>query len=61
MFLLAGLGGVVPDISFRGETMSYGTFAIPGLLALVCTRAGSNAVADFSNDRKWGVFSLGLR
>lgn len=54
VFLVAGIGGLVgPD-----GAASYVAFAIPGLLCLIAFRAFTGAVADVSNDRKWGVFAI---
>lgn len=58
VFLIAGLGGLVSTVEFRGTSLSFAVFAVPGLLALISVRSGNNAVSDFSNDRKWGVFAF---
>lgn len=56
--LTAGLSGAAGSIKVEDESLSYVRFVFPGMLALVCLRAGATVMVDVANDRKWGVFAL---
>lgn len=56
--LTAGLSGVTGPIIQDGQAVTYVRFVFPGMLALVCLRAGAAAMVDVANDRKWGVYAL---
>jgi len=56
--LLAGVNGLVGDLTWHGQRMSYAAFAFPGILLHVALRSWAAMVSDVANDRKWGVYAL---
>lgn len=57
-FMVVGLNASVAQVSYHGHALGYGEYVVPGILALLGVRAGTAAVSDVSNDRKWGVYAF---
>ncbi len=57
-FMVVGLNATVASTTYRGVALPYGAYVVPGIVALLGVRAGTSAVSDVSNDRKWGVYAF---
>ncbi|MGW2893835.1 ABC transporter permease [Streptomyces sp. NPDC001212] len=57
IFLAVGVSGALASAGGeQGER--YMAFVVPGMFALLAFRSATAAMADVSNDRKWGVFAF---
>lgn len=57
-FMVVGLNASVTQLPYQDQTLGYGEYVVPGIIALLGVRAGTAAVSDVSNDRKWGVYAF---
>lgn len=57
-FMVVGLNATLARLPYQGQVLSYGEYVVPGIMALLGVRAGTAAVSDVSNDRKWGVYAF---
>jgi ABC-type multidrug transport system permease subunit len=58
-FLAAGLQGWQQDINLAGHgSVSYLTFAFPGILAIIAIRGFARMIYRATIDRRWGLMAL---
>lgn len=56
LLLSVGLGSAVGPVVYRGHTLSYIDFLLPGILAMLAFEEFGDALARSANEKQWGVY-----